>query len=178
MEILVSFVILLLFFFAILSGIKVTRQTPGTYSTSPYINHDTISVEKPTYRKRFNILNKSEKAFFYELKKQLPSEYYIFPNMRVADMIDAVDGKGFYGRRNQILPKHIDFLICNKYFTPVYAIEVNGSSHKRVDRLERDETVRQIFAEAKLPLEFVDVGTNFAQAIARIISSLHTAHNA
>lgn len=119
-------------------------------------------------------MNKSEQAFFYELKKQLPEGYYIFPNMRIADMIQAVDGEGFYGRRNKILPKHIDFLVCDAYFRPVVAIEVNGSSHRRADRMERDDLVRRIFADAKLPLEFVDVGTNFQENISAILKQRTT----
>jgi hypothetical protein len=124
------------------------------------------------YRKKESVMNKSEQAYFYELKKQLPEGYHIFPNMRIADMINAVDGKGFYNRRNKILPKHIDFLVCDRYFKPVVAIEVNGSSHRRADRIERDDQVKRIFAEAKLPLEWVDVGTNFNSAVARIQSYL------
>jgi len=119
-------------------------------------------------------MNRSEQAFFYELQKQLPNGYHIFPNMRIADFIDAVDGPGFYYRRNRILPKHIDFLVCDHYFRPVVAIEVNGSSHRRPDRIDRDEQVKQIFEDAKLPLEFVNVGTNFAENIARIKTSIDT----
>ena len=130
------------------------------------------SVHGAHYRTRDAVMNKSEMAFFFDLQKKLPSGYYIFPNMRIADFIDAVDGEGFYNRRNKILPKHIDFLICDQYFKPVVAIEVNGSSHQRRDRVERDELVRKIFAEAKLPLEWVDVGTSFAESVGRVMSQL------
>lgn len=126
----------------------------------------------PMYRKRVSVMNKSEQAFFFELQKQLPPSYHIFPNMRIADFIDAVDGKGFYNRRNKILPKHVDFLICDTYFKPLIAIEVNGSSHRRADRIERDELVRKIFEDAKLPLEFVEVGTSFEKSVARVKSYL------
>lgn len=124
------------------------------------------------YRKRHSIMNKSEMAFFYELQKQIPKGYYIFPNMRIADFIDAVNGKGFYNRRNKILPKHIDFLICNSYFNPILAIELNGSSHQRRDRIERDILVREIFESAKLPLEIVGVGNDFSTTVTRIFSIL------
>ena len=131
-----------------------------------------MSTLPTAYRKRESVMNDSEKAFFFELQKQLPKGYYIFPNMRIADFIDAVDGKGFYNRRNKILPKHIDFLICNSPFEPMVALEVNGSSHNRPDRVERDELVRQIFVEANLPLEFVDVGTSFEQSVMRVMARL------
>lgn len=131
-----------------------------------------IPIREPLYRTRSSVMNRSEKAFFYELEKQLPSGYHIFPNMRIADFIDAVDGIGFYNRRNKILPKHIDFLVCDANFRPVVAIEVNGSSHRRPDRAERDEQIRQIFADAELPLEFVDVGSNFEISVSKIKDTL------
>lgn len=130
---------------------------------------DNPSIQQ--YRVRASVMNKSEQAFFYELQRQLPSGYHIFPNMRIADIINAVDGKGFYNRRNKILPKHIDFLVCDRHFKPIVAIEVNGSSHRRPDRVERDGLVKEVFADAKLPLEFVDVGTSFAESIGRIRAS-------
>ncbi len=115
-------------------------------------------------------MNQSEAAFFFELKNQIPTEYYIFPKMRIADIVYPLHGKGYYGRRNEVLPKHIDFLICNKNFEPKVAIELNGKSHQRQDRIERDERVRQIFDDAKIPSEFINVGTNFSESIKQITS--------
>jgi hypothetical protein len=162
-----------LLFFIIFVGLLVGFGKFLNRGKQPHVPSLPLAAARiPMYRKRASVMNKSEMAFFFELQKQLPQEYHIFPNMRIADFIDAVDGKGFYNRRNKILPKHIDFLVCDQYFKPLVAIEVNGSSHRRFDRIERDELVRQIFADAKLPLEFVDVGTNFAQSVTRVRSYL------
>ena len=38
-------------------------------------------------------------------------------------------------RRNQILPKHVDFLICNDRMTPLLAIELDGGSHNKPSRM-------------------------------------------
>lgn len=116
-------------------------------------------------------MNRSEQAFFYELKRQLPEGYFIFPKMRIADFIEPCNGRGFYYRRNQILPKHIDFLICNQNFEPIVALEVNGFSHRRFDRMLRDDAVRRIFKDAGMHLEFIEVGTNFEARIAEIFST-------
>lgn len=126
----------------------------------------------PEYRKKSSVMNGSESAFFFELQKQLPEGYYIFPKMRIADILDPIHGKGFYHRRNQVLPKHIDFLICDKYFKPIVAIELNGKSHLRQDRIERDLLVTQMFKDANLRLEFVDVGTNFSSVLKSIVLNL------
>jgi len=111
-------------------------------------------------------------AFFFELRRQLPAGYHIFPNMRIADIMDPVDGEGFYKRLYAILPKHVDFLICDSYFKPIVAIEVNGSSHYRPDRIERDKLVKQAFSDANLPLEVVNVGTSFINSVSRVKSHL------
>ena len=71
------------------------------------------------------------------------------------------------------MPKHIDFLICNSYFNPVIAIELNGSSHNRPDRIDRDNLVSEIFKVANLPLEVVNVGADFNQSILKIKENLH-----
>jgi len=126
----------------------------------------------PLFRKRSTLLNGSETAFFLELQRQLPTGLYMFPKMRIADIIEAVDGQGFYRRRNYILPKHVDFMICDDRFRPIVAIELNGSSHNRQDRIDRDELVRRIFDDAKLPLIFVNVGENFDKAIVGIMEQI------
>ncbi len=123
-------------------------------------------VARDGYRKRHTLLDKREMAFFFELQKQLPSGYYVFPKMRIADILDATEGYGHRYRINKILPKHVDFVICNSEFKPIVAIELNGTSHQRHDRIERDALVKEIFAVAGMPLEVVNVGTDFSQSIA------------
>lgn len=90
--------------------------------------------------------------------------------MRIADILEAIDGKGFYRRRNEILPKHIDFTICDRYFKPVVALELNGNSHRREDRIVRDGRVKEIFEDAGLHLEFIQVGASFQSEISRILT--------
>ncbi len=47
----------------------------------------------------------------------------------------------------------MDFVLCDKaYISPKLAIELDGSSHEREDRKERDEEVERILEEAKMPL--------------------------
>lgn len=132
-----------------------------------------FDIEHPTgYKKRTSLMNSSESALFFELQKQLPSNYHIFPNMRLADIVDAINGHSFYKRRNKILPKHIDFVICDSFFKPIVAIELNGNSHSRLDRIEKDEEKRKILEEAQLPLVIVRAGDNFNQAVLKIKSYL------
>ncbi len=122
------------------------------------------------YKKKFRVMNSSEAALFFELKKQLP-QYFVFPNMRLADVVSAIDDSGYFEykkRIHKILPKHIDFVICDRDFKPKIAIELNGDYHKRYDQMEKDEEKRLILAEAKLPFKVIHVKENFAEAVQKI----------
>jgi hypothetical protein len=154
--------------FFLIKELRKSRSISGPDSAPDEV----VKPHIPLYRKKSSIMNKSEMAFFFELEKQLPEGYHIFPNMRLADILEAVDGPGFYARNNKLMPRHIDFLICDRYFKPCVAIEINGSSHRRADRMEIDEQKRETFKDANLPLEFVDVGTSFEQSVARIKTHL------
>lgn len=123
------------------------------------------------YKKKHSIMNHTEAALFFEIKRQLPKDHYVFPNMRIADVIDAINGYGFYQRRNKILPKHIDFVICDPNFRPTVAIELNGGYHNKLSQLEKDEEKRQILEDANLPFATIKVGDNFADSVEKIISS-------
>lgn len=143
-----------------------------------------ISFENPLWipaernqadiRKEFFIKNKllvsSEQALFYELKKDLPEGYYIFPNMRLADILTTAHGHGYYKRRNILLPKHIDFVIADSNFKPVLGIELNGSSHNNLKQQERDDLKREVFKSAGLPLVTVNVGQTYSEVVPKIIA--------
>lgn len=154
----------------IISAVVITIVTSFPSITTKILSTDTRP--KSVYKKRPSVMNKSEEAFFFELKKQLPEGYYIFPKMRIADILETVSGKDYYLLRNKILPKHIDFLICDSYFKPVVAIEVNGGYHNTESQKEKDSIKREIFSNAKLSFETVNVGTDFSESIAKIKESL------
>ena len=106
-------------------------------------------------------MNSSEGVFFTMLVKELPENYYVFPKMRIADIIETEGGYGYTFRRNKILPKHIDFLVCDSRFKPVIAIELDGKSHNKHDRIVRDEFVDKLFEDCKIKLLRVNVGGDF-----------------
>lgn len=59
---------------------------------------------------------------------------------------------------NKINAKHIDFVLCDlQNVRPVLAIELDDSSHNKPDRIQRDEFVNKVFADAKFPLLRVPV---------------------
>jgi hypothetical protein len=58
--------------------------------------------------------------------------------------------------------KHVDFLLCEpETFRPVLGIELDDVSHRRPERVKRDQFVNEVFAAAKLPLIRVPVQTSY-----------------
>lgn len=121
------------------------------------------------YHVRDIVMNSSEGTFFTMLVKDLPENYYVFPKMRIADIIETEGGYGYTYRRNKILPKHIDFLVCDSSFKPVIAIELDGKSHNKHDRVIRDEFVDKLFEDCKIKLLRVNVGGDFKFVIDAIL---------
>ncbi len=127
--------------------------------------------EAHAYRKRRMVMTSTETAFYRELERQIGKDFRIFPKMRIADVIETMHGSKYYVNRNKILPKHLDFVICNAWLQPILAIELNGPDHQRLERMHSDEQKRQALEEANMPLEIVPIGMQFSEAAARIIST-------
>src|SRR3989339_112268 len=77
----------------------------AVFAVSLLKKYDKENRKESIYKKRESVMNKSESAFFFELQKQLPNGYHIFPKMRIADIIETESGKGYYKLRDKILPK-------------------------------------------------------------------------
>ncbi|GAG00424.1 unnamed protein product [marine sediment metagenome] len=134
---------------------------------------DRDKVEKLPYKTRPYFLNKSEMAFFLELRKTVPGEYYIFSKVRIIDFIEPIDKANYAKWRNKIWAKHVDFLICDQQSKPVMAIEVDGKSHRRPDRIERDKFVDKVFADTGLELQRIRVGSVFSTELEKITNKLN-----
>lgn len=129
-------------------------------------------IDTTEYKLRKSLMNSSEISFFHLLRKELPPEFHIFPKMRIADILETIDGKGYYTRRNKILPKHIDFVVCDNNFRPLLGIEIDGSSHRSADQQEKDRLKDSIFEKSKFPLRRVMVGSSFSDIVIEIRSLL------
>ncbi|HEY0221026.1 MAG TPA: DUF2726 domain-containing protein [Candidatus Paceibacterota bacterium] len=141
-------------------------------SGNPEDNSLIVTKNTSLYKKKTSVMSRSESAFFFELQKQLPTDYHIFPKMRVADVLDIPNGHDYYRMRNKALPKHIDFLICDKYFKPLVAIEVNGFSHNSFKQQEIDRVKQEMFKDSGLSLETINVGSSFVESISKIKQTL------
>ena len=122
------------------------------------------------YKKKNLLVNQSEKALYVVLTRVLPYYYNIFAKVRIEDVLEVTDEE--YSKRQKyrgyIRSRHIDFLICDKNFFPLFAIELDGNSHYDKKQKEVDEKKNTIFRNGNLPLFRVRVGQNFEGEIRKI----------
>jgi very-short-patch-repair endonuclease len=105
------------------------------------------------YHLRDDFLSNAEKSFFHVAKTVLGEYFVICPKVNLHDLFFVTNRRENQGAVNRINRKHIDFLVCKpKSMEPVFAIELDDSSHRRKSRRERDAFVDAVFETAGLPL--------------------------
>ena len=110
------------------------------------------------YEKKDNLLHKSEQNFYYVLKKacEKSTDIVIAPQIHLERLVKMhcephgshCENYFFHG----ISELSFDFVLFNRSFEPLLAIELDGDSHKTKKRMERDAFVEEICRQAALPL--------------------------
>jgi Protein of unknown function (DUF2726) len=109
---------------------------------------------RPYFRKSF-LLSKPEK-YFYNILREVFGTYTILAKVRLADLVEANERHPrWQANFNRIKSKHVDFVICDAWLCPLIAVELDGSSHKRIDRQQRDDLVDEILKGASLEIVHV-----------------------
>jgi len=107
-------------------------------------------VAKPT------LFTQAELKFLEVLEDVVDDEYYIYGQVRLADVIEVRSGldRKSWGRAfAKIRAKHLDFVLCDPEDHSIHcAIELDDSSHERKDRKKRDHFLNLAMAAAKVPL--------------------------
>jgi very-short-patch-repair endonuclease len=112
-----------------------------------------LEPDKLPYRLRDDFLSSAEKSFFQVLKTMIGDRLVICPQVSLAALFYVPRSESFQTYQNKIDRKRVDFLLCDpKTLKPVFAIELDDSSHERPDRQERDAFVEEVFEAAELPL--------------------------
>lgn len=110
-------------------------------------------LEALPYRLRDDFISPAEASFLHVLKNMVGDKMLICPKVSFAELFFVAQSNNRQTYRNKIDRKRVDFVLCNpKTFKPVFAIELDDSSHARPDRIERDEFVNAVFETAGLPL--------------------------
>jgi len=117
-----------------------------------------LTPKKLPYRLRDDFFSPAEAAFYHVLKNMVADHLLIFTKTSLGEIFFVTHPKENYSYYNKIDRKHVDFLLCDpKSLKPLFAIELDDSSHRRPDRTDRDDFVNEVFRIAKLPLVRVPV---------------------
>ena len=108
----------------------------------------TKALQTQVYFLRSSLMSNGEWPFFHALKKIVGDKYIVQPQVNLASIIEKTSDSKY---RNELF-RNIDFCIFDNNYKPLVLVEINDATHMTNDRKERDQKVKNICAEAKLPL--------------------------
>lgn len=113
-----------------------------------------MAIYNLPYEKR-DFLNQNERGFLKTLTDILGDKYFVFPKVRMWDLLKIKKTTHLYRYIGLIRSKHVDFVICDKEnILPVLVIELDGDSHlKDVNTEKKDDFEFKAFLSAQLPLQ-------------------------
>ncbi|PYL17390.1 MAG: hypothetical protein DMF46_00415 [Verrucomicrobia bacterium] len=111
---------------------------------------------KPFFRRKF-LLSRAEK-YFYGILRRVVSPHTVLAKVRLADLVEADERHRLrLANFRRVCSKHIDFVICDAALSPIIAVELDDSSHRRPDRRAPDRDVDRILEIASLPILRISV---------------------
>ena len=113
------------------------------------------SAQHYIYEKRPRIVTNYELLFYHVLAEALNDSYAIIPQAHLSTFLNHKihNHQNWSIALTKINKKSVDFLICHKEtLRPLFAIELDDSSHNQPNRIKRDTFVNEIFATANMPL--------------------------
>ena len=96
-------------------------------------------------------LSRVEQALFHRLVRTLP-EQIVLAQVSLSRFLRVRKGHPWREWQNRISQKSIDYLICERDFSIVAAIELDDASHRDPERARSDMTKTRALAAARIPL--------------------------
>lgn len=124
------------------------------------------SFDPSNYETRPTMMNPSERLFFETLRRAIGDKFDIYPQVNLDKIFKTKyqnNKYSFNGAKWAIDRRSVDYLLVKRDTqSPKVAIELDGSSHERQDRIERDEKVASIFEYNGIPLVRFNTSDNFS----------------
>lgn len=124
-----------------------------------------VKEDTSLYFKQKCLFTPTEMKFLKVLQEAVGDDYAIMGKVRMADIfrIKANERtKEYFSHFGKIKAKHFDFVLCAKdTMEPLVALELDDSSHERLDRFRRDIFVNSICSNADFPLLRHQVSTTY-----------------
>ena len=100
-----------------------------------------------------NALWQNLKLKFYQILQECISGCVIIPQAHFSMFLEhRIKGQNWKAAFSRINGKSVDFLICNNEMKPLFAVELDDSTHNRLERQKRDIFVNSIMNNANMPL--------------------------
>jgi hypothetical protein len=120
---------------------------------------------RSTYFLSNQFFSPAEANFYHILSQMVGKHLLVFPKISLKEFISVSDQSDKSQRQsyfNKIDRKHVDFLVCNPdTLQPLFAIELDDSSHRKAGQGERDAFKESVLATSNLPLVRVPVRATY-----------------
>lgn len=105
------------------------------------------------YSRREYLMTSNERQFYKSLFNAVGRKYLIFPQIHL-DALFRYNLKNQYHQAafRAVQRYSVDYVLCDPNFYIVCAIELDDSTHQKLERQARDEAVERVFLRANLPL--------------------------
>lgn len=119
----------------------------------------------PSYIEKEKFFNKDEYKLYICLKEIFKnSKIDVFPEVALNQIIKINTKRNYDGLYSNYCDRSIDFLLYDLENEKIYCcIELNGSSHEKENRKERDEFLKETFEYTKIPLIFIKTRDYYKQ---------------
>ena len=116
------------------------------------------------YVKKPYLMTNAEREFFKVLHLAEQDKYYIVPQVQLSKIVEVEKGNWHYEYKNKINLKSVDFVLFDReYFTPQIVIELDDSSHSRLDRQERDSFVDSVMQKTGIKIVHIKTALTYSQ---------------
>ncbi len=113
------------------------------------VNKKFFYNDEKMYYLKDKLMTDNEFKLFNYTKNFLNKDYILLPQVNLQAIIDTYQNS----YRNDELFRNIDYVIFDKSYTPLLAIELNDPSHyTNPEKITRDESVKSILEVVSLPL--------------------------
>ncbi|WP_083868124.1 DUF2726 domain-containing protein [Halomonas smyrnensis] len=125
---------------------------------------ETLMERGDAYIARSHLMTPTEREVYKVIEKRYGEKYYIFCQVRVVDVIQP-NSKKYHSKSKEYLSLfrqlsqwHFDYVLCDKGAFKVFcALELDDSSHNRVDRKKRDRIINEACKTSGLRLERLEL---------------------
>lgn len=168
-----EFLVFLFVVFAISFLVRKIREKKQSNNQKRLVDvirsFQSTAEEKKSYSREYNyslndsLMTSAEIRYYKHLDGLIGDNMRIFSKVRLLDIFTPKDNNAFASMR-KISSKHVDFLVCEDgTFKPLFAIELDDSSHRSMQAQERDIFVNSVFKAAGLTLHRVECKGSYSE---------------